>query len=168
MLKNRLFCYIALAFGLASCGMEAKQEFPKSTEEQRDEKAGKLGGGLFKWGFGEKKRSGYSDVAVNAYLWQASLDVVYTMPMQLLDPRAGVIMTDWNQGPINEDIGDASVSYKVNIYITSDVLSPDSIKVAVFSDMGGGGAMPSDLELARRLEDRILRKARDMKIMHLD
>lgn len=158
---------LALALSLAACGLEGKQDFPKSSEEKRDERAGRLGGGLFKWNFGEKKRSGYADVAVNAYLWQSSLDVVYTMPMQLLDPRSGVIMTDWGQGPINDDIGDPNVSYKVNIYITSDILSPDSIKVAVFSDRGSAAAN-NDLELARRLEDRILRKARDMKIMHLD
>ncbi len=36
-----------------------------------------------------------SAIAVNAYLWRASLDTLSFMPLLSADPYGGVIITDW-------------------------------------------------------------------------
>jgi hypothetical protein len=40
-------------------------------------------------------QSGGSPIAVNSYLWRASLDTISFMPLTSADPFGGVIITDW-------------------------------------------------------------------------
>ena len=51
-------------------------------------------------------------MAVNAFLWRASLDTVSFIPIDIADPIGGVISTEWYLDPekINERI-------KINIYL---------------------------------------------------
>src|SRR5438094_6111773 len=52
-------------------------------------------GGLF-GSKGDKKVGGEGvGVAVNAYLWRASLDTINFIPLVSADPFGGVIITDW-------------------------------------------------------------------------
>src|SRR5258708_17672234 len=43
----------------------------------------------------DKKEDNGSGVAVNAYLWRASLDTIHFIPLVSADPFCGVIITDW-------------------------------------------------------------------------
>jgi hypothetical protein len=95
---------------------------------------------------------------VNAYLWQASLDTISFMPIQTVDATGGVIITDWYQDPNakNEKI-------KANIVISSDELRASGVKVSLFREVNGR-TVPGSSEAERKLEDKILTRARQIKI----
>ena len=68
-------------------------------------------------------------VAVNAYLWRASLDTLSFMPMEQTDPFGGTIKTGWYVPPAtpNERL-------RVAIYILDSRLRADALRVSVFKE----------------------------------
>src|SRR5262245_57488390 len=75
----------------------------------------------------EKKDDSGTGVAVNAYLWRASLDTINFIPLVSADPFGGVIITDWYtpaETP-NERM-------KVQVTILDRDLRADGVRVAVF------------------------------------
>ncbi len=114
-------------------------------------KGGKGGGG------------GIAGVAVNSYLWHASLDTMSFMPIASADPFGGTIITDWYspRGTPNE-------RFKVNIFILNRELRADGVRVTVFrqvKDAGGQWAdAPVDPKTNRDLENSILTRARQLRL----
>ena len=51
-------------------------------------------------------------MAVNAFLWRASLDTVSFIPLDIVDPIGGVITTQWY-----EDTNNSNERIKLTIYI---------------------------------------------------
>ena len=145
---------------------EFTDSFPKTREEKQLDKMGKIGGtGIFNallngTGFG---RSGSnSGIQVNEYLWQAVMDVVYQMPIDRLEPDYGIMMTDWFNNPAYNNSRS-----KLNIYITSNQLSADAVKVAAFRQKRVGSKWVdagADPEYAAAIEEKILYKARTLKV----
>src|SRR5262245_49445054 len=85
----------------------------------------------------DKKEDASLGVAVNAYLWRASLDTINFIPLASADPFGGVIITDWytpTETP-NERM-------KVQVTILDRDLRADGVRVSVFkqttSPKGGG------------------------------
>ncbi|WP_424927460.1 DUF3576 domain-containing protein [Amaricoccus tamworthensis] len=95
-------------------------------------------------------------VAVNRYLWQASLDVLSFLPVETADPFSGLILTGW--GSVS-----GAGTYKATILITDPALDARSLKVAAFRSQGGRAVPVSD-EQNRQLEDAILTRARELRI----
>lgn len=95
---------------------------------------------------------------VNAYLWQAALDTISFMPISSVDATGGVILTDWYQDPNAK-----GEKLKANIVISSEELKASGVKVSLFRQQGGS-SVPANAELARTLEDKILTRARELKI----
>jgi len=101
----------ALGLALAACGgdpdavKEGDQRNKSRSESQRAMNQGlggrnKEDGSLFGPGglFGNKanqKEDNGSGVAVNAYLWRASLDTINFIPLVSADPFGGAIIADW-------------------------------------------------------------------------
>jgi uncharacterized protein DUF3576 len=110
----------------------------------------------------KKSSSGDVGIGVNAHLWRASLDTISFMPLKLVDPFGGVVITDWytpQQSP-NERL-------KVDILILDRQLRADGIKVSVFRQEYKSGHWVNanvDPETIRALEDAILTRARQLKI----
>ncbi|MCP5405659.1 MAG: DUF3576 domain-containing protein [Pseudomonadaceae bacterium] len=105
-------------------------------------------------------------IAVNSYLWRASLESVGFMPLAAADSNGGTIITDWYTNPNN-----AAERLKVNILILGKQLRADAVKATVFKQTktGTGWAdAPADEATARQLEDIILTKARAMKVQALN
>ncbi|MFV0473635.1 MAG: DUF3576 domain-containing protein [Pikeienuella sp.] len=106
---------------------------------------------------------GESLTPVNRYLWRASLDTLSYLPLASTDPFTGVVATDWATSP--EAPGER---FKVTAYVKSVELAPSSLQVAVFrevrDDNGAWVTAPVAGETARRLEDAILLRARQIKI----
>ncbi len=121
------------------------------------------GGSVLDW-FGS---SGTTDqrkgVAVNAYLWRASLDALSFMPMEQTDPFGGIIKTAWYDPPDapNERL-------RVAIYILDSRLRADALRVSVFKEVkkpsGDWTDATVDPETVTKLENLILNKARALKI----
>jgi len=104
---------------------------------------------------------------VNKYIWQAALDTLSFLPLASTDPFTGVIATDWGtttQAP-NE-------RFKVTVYVLGSELSAAMLKVAVYREVRSedGVWLPSPVsaETARKLEDAILTRARQIRIAGLD
>ncbi|MEQ1864474.1 MAG: DUF3576 domain-containing protein [Micropepsaceae bacterium] len=101
-------------------------------------------------------------VAVNAYLWRASLDTLSFMPMEQTDPFGGTIKTGWYVPPAtpNERL-------RVAIYILDSRLRADALRVSVFKEAkkptGEWIDATVDPETVTKLENLILNKARALK-----
>ncbi len=98
------------------------------------------------------RTKGAESVAVNRYLWAASLDVLSFLPIQSVDPFTGVIVMGYGTPP------GGSRSYRATVYITDPALDARSLNVALQSRSG-----PVALETQRAIEDAILTRARQIR-----
>ena len=116
------------------------------------------GGGIFGGATDDKAR-----LPVNKYLWQGALDTLSFLPLASTDPFTGVIATDWGSTP--EAPGER---FKVTAYILNSGLSAAALKVAVFREVRNesGLWLPAltSADTARKLEDAILTRARQIRI----
>jgi Domain of unknown function (DUF3576) len=133
-------------------------------QENPDDNSGGILGSLF--GVDKKKGGGdggIGGVAVNTFLWHASLDTMSFMPIASADPFGGTIITDWyapRETP-NE-------RFKVNVFILNRELRADGVRVTVFrqrKDASGTWVdAPVDPKTGRDLENSILTRARQMRL----
>ncbi|MCO4844059.1 MAG: DUF3576 domain-containing protein [Yoonia sp.] len=96
---------------------------------------------------------GAESVAVNRYLWAASIDVLNFLPIESVDPFTGVIVMGYGTPP------GGSRAYRATIYITDPALDARSLNVALQSRNG-----PVSAETHRAIEDAILSRARQIRI----
>jgi hypothetical protein len=120
-------------------------------------------GGLF-GSKGEKKETSDGGVAVNAYLWRASLDTINFIPLVSADPFGGVIITDWYT-PAEQP----NERMKVQITILDRELRADGVRVSVFkqqSNAKAGGWVDAavDPHTNTDIENAILTRARQLRI----
>ena len=109
----------------------------------------------------EIEQSQYS-MAVNAFLWRASLDTLMFMPIDKSDPIGGVISTNWYTGP---DISNERT--KVFIYIKDRSLRADALEVSVFRQIkvdNGWQDAEVNSETSKLIENSILTKARELRL----
>ena len=101
-------------------------------------------------------------MAVNAFLWRASLDTVSFIPLDIADPIGGVITTQWY-----EDANNSSERIKLTIYVKDRRLRADGISVNVFREIKleeGWVKAETNPDTARLVEASILTKARELRI----
>ena len=123
-------------------------------------------GGLF-GSKAEKQIDTGTGVAVNAYLWRASLDTINFIPLVSADPFGGVIITDWYtpaETP-NERM-------KVQVTILDRDLRADGVRVAVFkqttSPRGGNWVDAAvDPRTNIDIENAILTRARQLRLSNI-
>ena len=176
---SRLMLVGVAALMLAGCGGD-----PDAVKEKRSDSSGgrsrqdlqeglggrnKETGSLFGPGghFGskaEKKIDEGGGVAVNAFLWRASLDTINFIPLVSADPFGGVIITDWYtpQESPNERM-------KVQITILDRELRADGVRVSVFKQQTsakGGGWVDAQVDPHTNsdIENAILTRARQLRI----
>ena len=101
-------------------------------------------------------------MAVNAFLWRASLDTVSFIPLDIVDSIGGVITTQWY-----EDTNNTSERIKLTIYIKDRRLRADGVSVNVFREvMLTDRWVKADInpDTAILIEASILTKARELRI----
>ena len=113
---------------------------------------------------GDKKGgdSAQDALGVNRYLWRASLDTLSFLPLASADPYGGAIVTDWSSVS-----GAANERFKVTARVTGPELAVESLQVIVNREVAQGGgwvAAPVDPDTARKLEDAIFTRARQLRI----
>ena len=161
MLAPTLVAFTA-AFALASCSNNSTYQTPpggdRAAAGPRDTVFSS--GGLFG---GSKAAPGEGVVAVNAFLWRASLDTLAFMPLASADPFGGVIISDWYAPPETP-----SERFKVNVYILGRVLRADGLKVSVFrqtKDTAGAWADATvGPDVISEFENAVLTRARDLRL----
>lgn len=137
----RAILALCLMLGLAACG----------------------GGGFLGLGGGARsdetatrqaaRTRGVENVAVNRYLWAASIDTLNFLPIESVDPFTGVIVMGYGTPP------GGRTAYRATVYITDPALDARALNVALASRSG-----PVAAETARAVEDAILARAREIRI----
>ena len=93
-------------------------------------------------------------VAVNRYIWNASLDVLNFLPIESVDPFTGVIVTGYGTPP------GGGQAYRATILVQDPAMDARSLKLSL-QTRGGGAVAPATL---RAVEDAILSRARQLRI----
>ena len=96
---------------------------------------------------------GAESVAVNRYLWAASLDVLNFLPIESVDPFTGVIVFGYGTPP------GGNRAYRATVAITDPALDARSLNLALLTRSG-----PAAAETTRAIEDAILSRARQLRI----
>jgi len=163
---------LALAIGLGSCSLlgiqQQGEDYQASPDYQADksEEGSVFEGGIMLFGNSDGKGT-EGAVAVNAFLWRASLDTISFMPLSSADPFGGVIISDWYSPPETPD-----ERFKVNVYILGRVLRADGLKVSVFrqirseADRWQDAAVGADV--AMEFEDAVLTRARQLRMQAVE
>ena len=168
----------ALILGLAGCGgnsVSEQRSGQANDRSKRDLNQGLGGrsqeqgtlfgpGGLFGSKNAPKDDGSGTGVAVNAYLWRASLDTINFIPLVSADPFGGVIITDWYtpaETP-NERM-------KVQVTILDRELRADGVRVSVFKQQTapkGGTWVDAQVDPRTQIdiENAILTRARQLRI----
>jgi len=92
-------------------------------------------------------------VAVNRYIWNASLDVLNFLPIESADPFTGVISTGFGTPP------GGGRAYRATIFVRDPALDARSLRVALQTRSG-----PVDADTLRAVEDAILTRARQLRM----
>jgi hypothetical protein len=159
---------VAATVLLGGCSGEVKSNVPLDHREARIAERGKITGeGLFLAG-GKKKRDGAeSGIGVNSFLWRATLDTLNFAPLASADPFGGVIITDWYEDP-----NARGERFKINALIMDTELRADAVRVTLFRQTLDNKAnwrdVASNPEIARKLEDAILTRARELRVKSID
>ena len=98
---------------------------------------------------------------VNALLWRASLDIASILPIDDIDVFSGTILSDWYSLPTNQN-----EQIKLAIFVLDKELRSDAIRVIVYVETRNGDNWEDsgiDNALARKLEDLILTRARELR-----
>lgn len=96
---------------------------------------------------------GAENVAVNRYLWAASLDVLSFLPVQSADPFTGVITTGFGTPP------GSSRAYRATVQVSDPAMDARSLNLSLLTRNG-----PVAIETQRAVEDAILARARQLRI----
>ena len=111
--------------------------------------------------FGNKGST--SGLPVNALLWRAALDITSFIPLDDVDTFGGSIVTDW-YAPDD----DPYKRLKLAVFVVGMELRSDAIQVRAYvqvksSDKKEWITAGRDNKLARKLEDLILTRARELR-----
>ena len=107
--------------------------------------------------FLNKDKSEDKSFYVNSFLWRASLDVLSFAPFQSTDAFGGILVTEWYKKN-NKQI-------KLVATITSRELRSEGIKLKVFIK-NKKNEVSEDQDLARKIENLILTKARSLRLQN--
>ena len=132
------------------------QQIERELAESRTKGGSSVLGNLF--GNSNKRASLQTQMSVNPYLWQASLEILSsTMPLSSVDSSSGIIITDWYnlKGKDNERI-------KISVLVSSQELRADGVKVSVFKQVLRSNTWKNvnvNPNIIQKLERKIIIKA---------
>lgn len=92
-------------------------------------------------------------IAVNKYLWNASLQVLDFMPIESVDPFSGVIVFGYGTPPGGRQ------SYRAVVLVQDPALDARSLKLSLSTRSG-----PVTPDTLRAIEDAILSRARQLRV----
>ncbi len=99
------------------------------------------------------RAAGAESVAVNRYLWNASLDVLSFLPIESVDPFTGVIVFGYGTPP------GGGRAYRGTVHVSDPALDARSLNVSLSTSAG-----PVSAATLTAIEDSILGRARQLRI----
>ena len=110
------------------------------------------------FGNSNKRASLQTQMSVNPYLWQASLEILSsTMPLSSVDSSSGIIITDWYnlKSKNNERV-------KISVLINSIELRADGVRVSIFKQVKNANTWNTaevNPKIIKSLERKIIKQA---------
>ena len=110
--------------------------------------------------FGNSNKNNVSGIqlAVNPYLWQASLDILSsTMPLASVDSNSGIIISDWYNIKNNQN-----ERVKISVLINTQELRADGVKVSIFKQKLTSSSWSNvkvNPVVVQKLERKIIKRA---------
>lgn len=172
---------VAMALAVAGCSSDVPIEEPVAYEtDQRMKhyyKYGRIAGddprGFILYSTAEDAQAtdgigaGGAGLAVNPFLWRATLDTIDFMPLAQTDPAGGVIITEWYAPPETP-----AERFKLNVFVLDRTLRADGLKVTAFrqvrDEAGDWSDAPVAPDTARGIEESILVRARELRVASLE
>ena len=155
--------FITAALALGACTPTGPAERQKDVAEKAKEKSGSIFGQGIVFGGADSEENTGGGIAVNSFLWRASLDTLSFVPLSQVDPFGGVILTEWYSPPESPN-----ERFKMNVYILTRTLRSDGIRISVFKQQRSASNQWVDVQVdkdtATQLENSILTKARQLRI----
>ena len=147
---------------LASCSNLSQTPQTQNEEGPVSILTGKTGGWKLS-DFGKITKQNSGSMPVNAILWRAALEVVSLLPIADVDTFGGTIISEWYSKPDNPD-----ERLKLTVFVVDRELRSDAVRVTVHVQTRDGvdgiwGSSVRDETFARRLEDLILNRAREIR-----
>lgn len=143
---------LALATALAGCGGGAPNEDSELVNLAPDERVARTQGTTLWDAF--RRQNSDVNVAVNRFIWNASLEVLNFLPVESVDPFTGVIVMGYGTPP------GGGTAYRATVYVKDPALEARSLVVA----MQTRGGRPISASTQRAVEDAILSRARELRI----
>ncbi|NDF11351.1 MAG: DUF3576 domain-containing protein [Proteobacteria bacterium] len=160
---------LAVSMSVTGCsswfkGAKTENSYPVDPDDVRRARYGKLSGDGVQLlgGDDDAGSSKGATLGVNSFLWRATLDTLSFAPLASVDPRGGVIITDWYESP--EAPGER---FKMNVLILDTKLRADAVRASVFRQVKNGTGWKDakvDPKVGRDIEDKILTRARQLKV----
>jgi hypothetical protein len=151
---RRLALLAAVGVLLAGCGgEEAARRNQEAWNAQRADERGYGSSGQSLFSAFNSGADPNVTVAVNRYLWIASLDVLSFLPIEAVDPYTGVIVMGYGTPP------GGGRAYRATVHVRDPALDARSLSVALATRNG-----PVAPETQRAVEDAILSRARQFRI----
>ena len=149
---------LSVTFLLSACS-DLKTTPAQTSEEPISVITGKPGG--IKLFSDTNATKSNNTLPVNAILWRSALDVASFIPLDDVDTFGGSIVTEWHQSADN-----SNQRLKLTIFIAGLELRADAVKVQTYTQKKSGNDWVDngrDEALARKLEDLILTRARELR-----
>ncbi len=102
-----------------------------------------------------------SDYPINSLLWRSSIDLVSILPLETVDPKSGIISSNWFEIAEND-----KYRYKINIFFINPDLNAMSLKVTVLREQLNDNKWINDgfsTDLSLKIEDLILTRAKELR-----
>jgi len=139
---TRLGITLLTVASLTACSGTKQPAAPKEEERQSTI-----------WDLFGNKDDPNSTVAVNKYIWNASLEILNFLPIESVDPFGGVIVTGFGTPP------GGGAAYRATIYVQDPALDARSLKLSLVTRNG-----PASTATVNAVEDAILTRARQLRI----
>ncbi|WP_375359008.1 DUF3576 domain-containing protein [Candidatus Tisiphia endosymbiont of Neophilaenus lineatus] len=164
-LKQTIIGTMLALFLFPSATIARNGDYPKTVQERKMDEMGSIVGGeglVFRPSRIKNESTKTVGCNVNKYLWQASIETLRFVPLASTDSVGGVIITEWYSPK-----GQTNFRFKINIFIKDNVISLDAIQVKIFEQtLKNGNWLDNHTtsDLANSIEDKILRKSRELYI----
>lgn len=144
---------LAAACGNREAADRQREALAANQPYQSDVVGGQRGEGNI-WQLFRNSSDPNTRIAVNRYIWTASMDVLSFLPVQTVDPFSGVFTTGYGTPP------GGGRAYRATVYVQDAALDARSLHVALQTQ--GGAAVSADT--VRAIEDAILTRARQLRL----
>lgn len=104
------------------------------------------------WDLFNQNKDPTTTVAVNKYIWQASLEVLDFLPVKTVDPFTGVIATGYGKPP------GGNAAYRATVYVQDPALEARALRLILETPRG-----PVDHKTVTTVERAILTRARALR-----